>query len=518
MLLLSLLVLFLSFSASSAGQAICSDNNGGMYMANNTYKSNLISLAELLFANATKEHSATGTTGIGPDKVYGAVLCRGDSDGFDCHKRLTKALDEAINSKAGDSYSLQSNKDVTNYYDEDQAQISFSDQDFLSSFSNVPRCTVNTNLNSVTATVAERFEDLVTKLIHALADAVVSRAEKYAVGKVWFEETGQTVYGLAQCIRGMPYDRCAACLDGIISDRKSKISAGQMGAAFLGVWCTLRYETDTQFFVDTNMLTLNPLPGSKTHFFRWNNAVLVSVGGFVLVLFISCLVFHIWINTQRRREQTVLKLRRLYSSIQIAINLWRMGGANPEFSLYDFSQIKEATNNFSIGNKLGQGGFGPVYKGRLRNGLKIAVKRLEACSLQGLLEFEKEIQLIAKLQHKNLVKLLGCCTQGDREKMLVYEYMENKSLDYFIFDIVKGAQLNWSKRLHIIDGTAQGLLYLHNYSRLCVVHRDLKASNILLDSVMNPKISDFGMARIFCSNMAESNTTRIVGTRPGNFG
>uniref|UniRef100_A0A453BDG2 non-specific serine/threonine protein kinase n=1 Tax=Aegilops tauschii subsp. strangulata TaxID=200361 RepID=A0A453BDG2_AEGTS len=191
-----------------------------------------------------------------------------------------------------------------------------------------------------------------------------------------------------------------------------------------------------------------------------------------------------------------------------------MGGANPEFSLYDFSKIKEATNNFSIGNKLGQGGFGPVYKGRLRNGHKIAVKRLETSSLQGLLEFLNEIQLIAKVQHKNLVKLLGCCTQGDREKMLVYEYMENKSLDYFIFDnIIKGRRLNWSKRLRIIDGTAQGLLYLHNYSRICIVHRDLKASNILLDSVMNPKISDFGVARIFSSNMSESNTTRIVGTR-----
>ncbi|KAM0853383.1 hypothetical protein ACQ4PT_051106 [Festuca glaucescens] len=417
--------------------------------------------------------------GIGPDKVYGAVLCRGDSDSSDCHKRLTKALDEAINSKAGDSYSLQSNKTVTYYYDEYQAQISFSDKDFLSSFSNMPRCTVNINLNSVTATVTERFEDLVTKLIDALTDAVVSQADKYAVGKVWFEETGQTVYAMAQCIHDMPYERCTACLDDIISHRQSNISVGQLGVAFLGVWCTLRYETDTQFFTDTKMLSLNELP-----------RILVSVGGFLLVLFISCLVFHIWINTQRRREQTVFKLRRLYLSIQ----------------------IKEATNNFSIDNKLGHGGFGPVYKGRLRSGLKIAVKRLETCSLQGLLEFQNEIQLIAKLQHKNVVKLLGCCTQGDREKMLVYEYMENKSLDYFIFDMVEGAQLNWSNRLHIIDGTAQGLLYLHNYSRLCVVHRDLKASNILLDSVMNPKISDFGMARIFCSNMAESNTTRIVRT------
>ncbi|XP_072147667.1 cysteine-rich receptor-like protein kinase 19 isoform X3 [Setaria viridis] len=180
-----------------------------------------------------------------------------------------------------------------------------------------------------------------------------------------------------------------------------------------------------------------------------------------------------------------------------------------------------------------------IFKGRLSSGIKIAVKRLETCSLQGLLEFQNEIQLISKLQHKNLVKLLGYCTKGDQEKMLVYEYMENKSLDCFIFgktrrfymrnvvysmstalmnytyfaENVKGAQLNWSKRLHIIDGIAHGLLYLHNYSRICVVHRDLKASNILLDSEMNPRISDFGMARIFCSNVKESNTTRIVGTR-----
>ncbi|KAF7015435.1 hypothetical protein CFC21_029281 [Triticum aestivum] len=298
MLLLSLLVLFLTSPASSEGQALCSDNNGGMYMPNNTYKSNLVSLAELLFAKATKEHSATGTAGIGPDKVYGAVLCRGDSDGSDCRERLARALDEAINSKAGNSYSLQSNN-VTYYYDQYQAQISFSDQDFLSNFSDMPGCTVNTNLNYVTDTVvAERYEDLVTKLLHALADVVVSRAKKYAVGKVWFEETGQTVYGLAQCIRDMPYEHCAACLDRIISGRQSKIISGQMGATLLGVWCTLRYETNTKFFTDTKMQSLDALPRSKTHFFRWNNAVLVGVGGFILVISISCLVFHIWVKTQ----------------------------------------------------------------------------------------------------------------------------------------------------------------------------------------------------------------------------
>ncbi|XP_006657792.1 cysteine-rich receptor-like protein kinase 19 [Oryza brachyantha] len=516
MLLFSLLVLFISSSVLSAAQELCSDYNGAMYMPNSTYRSNLISLAATLIATATELHSATGMAGTGPDKIYGAVFCRGDSDGSNCRKGLTEALDAAINSKNGNYYFPQ-NKNVAYYYDQDQAQIRFSNHNFISNFSKEPVCTVNTNLNAVIASVAKQyeFEDLVTKVLRALADAAVSRAERYAVGRQRFEETGQTVYGLVQCMRSMPSEQCMDCLNGIISDRKSKISTAQMGAAILGVWCTLRYEMDTQFFSDTKMLLLDVLKSEhkgKKAFFRRENTALVSIGGFILVVSLSCLLFHVWIKTQQQREQALSKLQRLSSVIKTVIYLWRTEGTNSDFFLYDFSQIKEATNNFSIDNKLGQGGFGPVYKGQLSGGLKIAVKRLEICSLQGLLEFQNETQLIAKLQHKNLIKLLGCCTQGDQEKILVYEYMENKSLDFFIFNNVKGAQLSWSKRLHIIDGIGQGLLYLHNFSRLCVVHRDLKASNILLDSTMNPKISDFGMAKLLYSNMAESNTTRIVGT------
>ncbi|KAG8099780.1 hypothetical protein GUJ93_ZPchr0013g37526 [Zizania palustris] len=517
MLLLSLLILFIYCSAPSAGQELCRDYNGAMYMPDSTYKSNLVSLAATLIANATELNSATGMVGTGPDKVYGAVFCHGDSEGSDCHKRLTETLDTAINSKNGDSYSPQ-NKIVYHYYDQDRAQIRFSNQDFLSSFSNVPECTVNTNLYAATTSVVKQldFEDLVTNMLRALTDAAASREERYAVGRQRFEETGQILYGLVQCMRDMPTEHCMACLDGIISDRPNKINTAQMGAAILGVWCTLRYETDAQFFSNTNMLQLDVLKKSehtgKKAFFRKENTALVSIGGFILVVFISCLLFHIWIKTQQQREQAIFKLRQLSLAIKTVIYLWRTEGTNSDYFLYNFSKIKEATNNFSIDNKLGHGGFGPVYKGQLRSGLKIAVKRLEASSLQGLVEFQNETQLIAKLQHKNLIKLLGCCTQEDQEKILVYEYMENKSLDYFIFNNVKGAELNWSKRLHIIDGIGQGLLYLHNFSQICVVHRDLKASNILLDSTMNPKISDFGMARIFCSNVAESNTTRIVGT------
>ncbi|XP_031280042.1 uncharacterized protein LOC116138469 [Pistacia vera] len=179
--------------------------------------------------------------------------------------------------------------------------------------------------------------------------------------------------------------------------------------------------------------------------------------------------------------------------------------------LFSFASVSAATDNFSFTNMLGEGGFGPVYKGKLLKGDQIAVKRLSKRSGQGWEELKNEAVLIAKLQHKNLVRLLGCCIEQD-EKILIYEYMPNKSLDIFLFDPEKRKLLDWTTRVRIIEGIAQGLLYLHEYSRLRIIHRDLKASNILLDKDMNPKISDFGMARIFGVDELQANTQRIVGT------
>ncbi|CAN6557995.1 unnamed protein product [Malus baccata var. baccata] len=182
-----------------------------------------------------------------------------------------------------------------------------------------------------------------------------------------------------------------------------------------------------------------------------------------------------------------------------------------ELPLLDFPTIEGATNYFSINNKLGEGGFGPVYKGRLVEGQEIAVKRLSRSSGQGIKEFKNEVILIAKLQHRNLVKLLGCCIQGE-EKLLIYEYMPNKSLDYFLFDETRSKLLDWPQRFQIIYGIARGLLYLHQDSRLRIIHRDLKPSNVLLDRDMNPKISDFGLAKTFGGDQTEGSTNRVVGT------
>ncbi|XP_024158569.1 G-type lectin S-receptor-like serine/threonine-protein kinase At1g11410 isoform X1 [Rosa chinensis] len=184
---------------------------------------------------------------------------------------------------------------------------------------------------------------------------------------------------------------------------------------------------------------------------------------------------------------------------------------NSELAFFHLKTITTATNNFSIENKLGEGGFGSVYKGILHNGKEIAVKRLSKFSGQGVEEFKNEILLIAKLQHRNLVRILGCCVE-DEEKILIYEYLPNKSLDSFIFNETKRALLNWTKRFEIIFGIARGILYLHEDSRLRIIHRDLKASNVLLDNSLNPKIADFGMARIFSGEQSEANTNRVVGT------
>ncbi|KAF8700462.1 hypothetical protein HU200_034402 [Digitaria exilis] len=509
MLLIALLLVLSSPKLLAEGQSICSNANI-LPMQSSTYMYNLKSLAEALFANVTtsNSYSAYDTAGTGSDMVYGAVLCRGDTaPGTDCAHQLKEVLEAAMNTSPNTSCNPQ--KDITLFDDVYLVQLRFSDQDFISDSSNSQECIVRANLNPPPmGQVSEQFDSLVSRLMMKLTEAAVKNTGRYETGQGWLTEESQTVYGLVQCIADMPPETCRACLKSTITKREQMFKSGQMGGAILSVRCSLWYQTEVQFFAGTPLLSLNmPARRAASKFWIW-----VTLGSFSVVVSTSWLLVHIWIKTERKRERARFELQLLSMAIQNVINLWRIEEGNSGFSLYDFSQIKEATGNFSSENKLGQGGFGPVYKGLLPGGLEVAVKRLAACSVQGLLEFKNEIQLIAKLQHKNLVKLLGCCIQGDQEKMLVYEYMQNKSLDIFIFDINKGVQLNWSMRLHIIDGVAQGLLYLHKHSRLCVVHRDLKASNILLDSDMTPKISDFGMARIFSSNMTESNTTRIVGT------
>ncbi|KAK3431877.1 hypothetical protein EUGRSUZ_E02985 [Eucalyptus grandis] len=232
----------------------------------------------------------------------------------------------------------------------------------------------------------------------------------------------------------------------------------------------------------------------------------IFVGGFMIILVLTCCM----LQRKGKRMHEVVKVKGNANELPIVESLQ-----------FDFATIQAATNDFSPESMLGEGGFGKVFQGKLPNGQQIAVKRLSQSSRQGDDEFKNEVLLVAKLQHKNLVRLLGFCLEGD-EKLLTYEFVPNRSLDYFLFahnefwcnnaDPQKGDQLNWPLRYKIVYGIARGMLYLHEDSRLRIIHRDLKCSNILLDSEMNPKISDFGMARIFGVDQTQASTNKIVGT------
>ncbi|RIA04733.1 hypothetical protein BRARA_K01001 [Brassica rapa] len=175
-------------------------------------------------------------------------------------------------------------------------------------------------------------------------------------------------------------------------------------------------------------------------------------------------------------------------------------------------KVVKATENFSDCNKIGKGGYGIVYKGILPDGQAIAAKRLLVRSAHGIEGFTNEVNLIASVQHVNLVQLLGYCFEGE-EMILLFELMENSSLDTYIFDKTKSYKIDWEKRWDITNGIARGLLYLHQDSRYRILHRDLKPSNILLDKDMVPKISDFGMAKLFARDETEAtSTTNMVGT------
>ncbi|KAI9086964.1 hypothetical protein K1719_031125 [Acacia pycnantha] len=175
---------------------------------------------------------------------------------------------------------------------------------------------------------------------------------------------------------------------------------------------------------------------------------------------------------------------------------------------FSYSELKNATDDFNPDNKLGEGGFGPVYKGTLNDGRVTAVKQLSVASRQGKSQFIAEIATISSVQHRNLVKLYGCCIEGNK-RLLVYEYQENKSLDQALFG--NCLALNWSTRYDICMGVARGLAYLHEESRLRIVHRDVKASNILLDHELVPKISDFGLAKLYDDKKTHIST-RVAGT------
>ncbi|KAG2569070.1 G-type lectin S-receptor-like serine/threonine-protein kinase B120 isoform X2 [Panicum virgatum] len=312
-------------------------------------------------------------------------------------------------------------------------------------------------------------------------------------------------------VRNRSFDGCTAecrgncsCTAYAYTNLSTAISGGDMSRCLL--WFGELVDIAKDVNIDGENLYLR-LAGSSTVPKKSNLVkIFLPITTFVLLLAFAALVWTYKYRGTRRKKKVQKRLM-----LQYLRSTDETGDKNIEFPFISFDDIVAATDNFSDANMLGKGGFGKVYKGLLAGTNEVAVKRLSKSSGQGTEEFRNEVVLIAKLQHKNLVRLLGCCIHQD-EKLLVYEYLPNKSLDYFLFDSERNLMLQWPTRFKIIKGVARGMMYLHHDSRLTIIHRDLKASNILLDKEMIPKISDFGMARIFGGDLHEANTNRVVGT------
>ncbi|RDY03921.1 putative LRR receptor-like serine/threonine-protein kinase, partial [Mucuna pruriens] len=234
--------------------------------------------------------------------------------------------------------------------------------------------------------------------------------------------------------------------------------------------------------------------------------VFFFLGGIVVLIILLILVFIFW----RRIKRPAKMMENTAPISQQQGPMEFFSGNLRTISYFDFRTLRRATKNFHPKKLLGSGGFGPVYQGKLADGRLVAVKTLSLDkSHQGEREFLAEVRMITSIQHKNLVRLLGCCTDGP-QRILVYEYMKNRSLDLIIYG--KSDQfLNWSTRFQIILGVARGLQYLHEDSHLRIVHRDIKASNILLDDKFQPRIGDFGLARFFPEDQAYLST-QFAGT------
>ncbi|KAE9589329.1 putative protein kinase RLK-Pelle-DLSV family [Lupinus albus] len=447
-------------------------NEMGNYTSNSTYKTNLNAVFSTLINSPNTENSYgffNLTYGENSDKVYSIGLCRGDVKSDDCSSCFNE-------SSVSLTKLCPNQKDARN-----------------------------------TSQFTQAVNNLMIKLINTAASGDYRR--KYATGNS-NEVPLQTIQGLVQCTPDLSQYDCNSCLNDIFSYLSDFY--GKVGGLVYTTTCIIRYETYSFFgpTIELPSLSSSPPPLSssqpppattssssskgKSNISRTIIIVVVSIVVVVIFLVIICISLYL----RRRNARKFLQAEEDDDNDDIAIR---------ESLQFNFDTIRVATSGFSSSNKLGQGGFGAVYRGKLSDGQEIAVKRLSKESGQGDIEFENEVVLVAKLQHRNLVRLLGFCIEG-RERLLVYEFVPNKSLDYFIFDQIKKEELDWVRRYKIVGGIARGLLYLHEDSRLRIIHRDLKASNILLDEDMNPKISDFGMARLFVVDQTQGNTNRIVGT------
>ncbi|XP_050153908.1 cysteine-rich receptor-like protein kinase 10 [Malus sylvestris] len=465
--------------------------NTTTFTPNSTFQSNLNRLLSTLSSNANRSTGFYNASVQTPNNaVYGLFLCRGDVVATNaCENCVATAT-----AQAPERCPIE--KQVVIWYDD--CMLRYSNESFFSTSAESPGI-YQWNSQNVT-TEQTRFNQVVAASMNEVATEAANDTDKFATKQAKFTDL-ITLYSLGQCTQDLSAAACDRCFREAIR-RLPICCSGKQGGRVLFPSCNVRYEIYP--FYAENATAPAPAPGAPPP--KGKSKIPTStIVAIAVPISVSVLLFVVGYCCITRRA------RKKYNQAAADEPSGENDITTVESLQFDFATIQSATSNFSDDHKLGEGGFGQVYKGTLSNGQEVAVKRLSRNSGQGTEEFKNEMVLVAKLQHRNLVRLLGFCLEGE-EKILVYEYVLNKSLDCFLFDPEKQGQLDWSRRYKIISGIARGIMYLHEDSRLRIIHRDLKASNILLDGEMHPKISDFGMARIFGVDQTQASTNRIVGT------
>ncbi|GLJ35378.1 hypothetical protein SUGI_0711500 [Cryptomeria japonica] len=463
-------------------------NNGSTFTDGSPYSANLNQVMTGLFRSIPKSSGFdTSSSGQAPNKVYGLLQCIGTvsvKKCLECAQQSNNSFKEVCpNYKAGlilkddcflryDNYSFFSQVDLNPYYSWERPDISANMDDFK----------------------ATTFS-----LLYNLSSLAYNPSYKgLAMGSANYSTSG-SVYGLVQCWRSLSIKDCKECLfqaRNVLED----CCSGKGGAQTMSKSCMVRFDI-SQFFDTTQSAPVptnsTPPKGEIQFEKKYSKALIITIGvagGLILALFI-CLIAII----KRQGPGNFVRLETQLTHNKERCACFPESGFlldDQQHFIISLKTLAEATQNFHEHNKLGERSFGPVYKGTTIDGKEIAVKKLSRRCSQGNTEFINEVKLMANLDNRNLVKLLGCCAEGD-ERLLVYKYFPSRTLDTLLFHPEKRKQLDWQKRYNVIFGIARGLLYLHQDSNLTIIHGDIKACNIMLDEELKPKIVDFGLVRLF---------------------